>query len=153
MQSEKAAIVGTKRRIDGILKTAMHHGPSPGPGIPPPEGYYSLQDAALMWLKAFPNRSFRPAPREQPCDAVSSAGRLLAKELPVYGWNVGSHVFERILTSNMYVFSEDLTRAEHAVWPTVADGNYTYPAVKIEEFKAYLHREIRLDVTRSRRLA
>lgn len=89
----------------------------------------------------------------KPNDYVGSAGSLISQEMPVCGQNAHSHLFEQILTSNMYVFSEDLTRAEHCVWPTAPGGTYTELAVKIDEFESYLRKEIRLDVMRSRRSA
>lgn len=123
----------------------------PTTGFSLPEGYRSLREAAMMFLKAFPNRDLRQAPLGQPMDGVGSAGQRLAREIPVYGRNTCSQAFEPLLTNTPYVFSEDLMRAEHAVWPTAPGGTYIDPAVKVEEFNAYLRKEIRLDVMRSQR--
>lgn len=84
-------------------------------------------------------------------DEVGSAGSAIARELPLYGRNTCSHVFEPILPSHKYVLSEDLTRAEHRVWPKAPGGAYTELAVNAAEFDTYLRKEIKLNLMRSRR--
>lgn len=77
----------------------------------------------------------------RPCHCPSAA-RYIADGIPLYGRNVCSKVFGPIPTSNMYVFTEDLARAEHCVWPKAAEGTYTDLAVRIDEFTAFLQKEI-----------
>ncbi len=108
-----------------------------------------------MFLKAFPNRiaSMNVSPTDPLRDEVGSAGMVVARELPLYGRNASSKIFEPIRPIHMFVLSEDLTRAEHKMWPTAPGGTYTDLAVQVDEFNSYLRKEIRLNLMGSRRSA
>ena len=122
----------------------------PAPANSLPDGYRSLWEAAKLFLKVFPHRIVRLEQRSwKPIDYVSSAAGFISREIAIYGWNACSRVFEPIVTSDMYVFSEDLMRAEHCVWPTASDGTYTDLAVNTAELDAYLQKEIEWKRTRS----
>jgi len=103
-----------------------------------------------MFLKVFPNRIVRlgQAPWD-PSSYTSAAGSFITGEIPAYGRNACSRNFEQIVTSNMYFLSEELTRAEHCVWPTAPNGTYTDLAVEIVEFDAFLQQEKERDKTYS----
>ncbi len=133
-----------------MTRMDQHPRSADAPGV-----YRSLGHAAAMFVKAFPNRiaSMNVSPTGPLRDEVGSAGMVVARELPLYGRNASSNVFEPIRPINMFVLSEDLTRAEHRMWPTAPGGTYTDLAVKVDEFNTYLHKEIRLNLISSCRSA
>ena len=118
----------------------MDQASCPAPLSALPEGYRSLLEADTLFRRALPNLIVcleANADATEPADDrptrsshCPSAARYIAEGIPLYGRNVCSNIFGPILTSNMYFFTEDLTRAEHCVWPRAADGTYTDLAVR-----------------------